>query len=840
MRSGQIPSFAPLAFQDLRLALRGLRRRPGFTVTAVLVLGIGIGASVTLWSAVRGLLLAPPPAIPDASRLVEVGRGFLGRPGFDTTSYPTFLDLREGQRSLTGLAAYTVLDEMSLAVDGESERVFGSVVSAGYFELLGVKPERGRFFPVSTDDEIRDSAPWVVVSHGLWQRRFAGDPALIGREVTINGAAFTVVGVAPESFRGTFGPVTPDVWVPMAMAERARPGSEPRRDRAANWLLMVGRLAPGVSVETARADLETIFARIRGAHPEAEALQRQTVAVAPVGAIHPATRGPVTAFLGALMGLTLLVLAVAASNVTGMLLARTWSRSKELAVRAALGAGRRRLVTQLLTETAVLFLLAAGAGLGVALAAARALPLLLGPLPIPVDLELTVGLPGAVFALAVGLGAAVVFGWIPALSVTRAVTARASERLHGGGLETAGRARLRSLLVSAQVALSLVLLVAGALLVRSLVNARGLDPGFDPRGVALVRLDLGLAGYEETGGRDLQRRLLERASALPGIEAAALAADLPLDLSGMGLGGIAPADAGGSSDAERVLDADFNLVTPGYFDVLRVPLVRGRGLLPSDGPGAELVAVINQTAAERLWPGQDALGRRLLVGGPQGEVRRVVGIARDGKYRSLGEDPRLYVVLPLAQSAYTPGVSLLVRRGGGAGVSSGTASEASLGDLRALVRQLDPRLPALQATTLERVAAGALLPQRVASAVAGLSGLVGLVLTTIGLWGLVAFAVSRRTREVGLRIALGADRGDVLRLVLGGSLVWVLAGLAVGLGLAIAVSPILQSLTLGVEALDPPTYAAVAGLLLAVATGAAWLPARRALRVDPVAALRAE
>lgn len=825
----------PGLVHDLRLAVRNLARRPGFTAAVGLLLAVGIGVSATLWSAVRTLLLAPPPAV-SVEGLVEVGRGRRDGSGFDTTSLPNFRDLRRGQRSLTGLAAYTVLDEMSLTVDGESERVFGSVVSSNYFDVLGLEPARGRLFGGADDGNGGDgeeldapgSAPWVVVGHGLWRRRFGGDPGLVGRAVQINGAPFTVVGVAPEGFRGTFGPVTPDLFVPLAMAEQARPGRGSREDRAANWLLMVGRLRPGVSVERARADLETVFSRIRRDHPEVEVLERQSVVVAPAGAVHPAGRAPVAMFLGALLGLTLLLLAVAAANAGGMVLARTWSRSRELAVRAALGAGRFRLIRQLLAETGVLLLLGAAAGLALALAATRALPRVLGPLPVPVDLELAVGLPEVLFASAAGVGAAAVFGLLPALSVIRKVIPRASERLHGGGLEGEGRSRLRSLLVGVQVALSLVLLIAGGLLVRSLEHARTLNPGFDPEGVSLVRLDLSLAGHDETGGRDLQRRLLERAAGLPGIEAAALAADLPLDLSGMGLGGISPAEAAGGETP--IHDADFNVVSPAYFEVLRVPLVKGRGFGSADGGGAEPVAVINETAAERLWPGEEALGRRLRIGGPGGAVHRVVGVARDGKYRSLGEDPRSYVVLPWSQAPYRPRVSVLVR-GGGPGV---------LADLRTVVRHVDLRLPVLQATTLERVAAGALLPQRVASTVAGLSGAVGLVLTALGLWGLVAYAVGRRTREVGLRMALGAGRGDVLRLVLGGTLRWVVGGVVVGLGAAFALSPVLATFTLGVTPLDPPTWLGVSALLLATAGLAAYGPARRALRVDPAAALRSE
>lgn len=814
---------------ELRHALRAVTARPGFSLLTTLVLALGLGIFATLTAVLDSLVLAPPPGVSAPEEVVEVGRGG----SMDTLSYPLYRALQEDSASLEGLAAYTPFDSLSSRLGESAEQIQGSLVTAGYFRLLGVAPREGRF---PTADEDPRAAPWVVVSEDFRQRRLGDRPRVVGESLEINGRPFTIVAVAPAGFRGTFAPVAPAVWVPLELQPWLRPGDDVLEEWRANWLLMVGRLADGVTPERAEAELSTITASVAAERPELAGLGAGGVSVARAGALHPALRLPVGAFLGVLLGLTVLVLVVAVFHVSGLLLARMVGRQRELALRSALGASRRRLVAQLLAETGLRFFLGAAAGLALAALALRALPGLLGPLPVPARLDLSLDGFTLLTALGVTLGLLLTVGLAPALV---AAPNRGALRLHGA-TESRSQGRLRGMLVAAQVALSVVLLLVGAVMVRTLAHSRLLDPGFDPRGVSLAAVHPTLGGLEEAEARGYHQRLLAEARRWPGVGEAALAADLPLDLDSIGYGGVMAEewiDEGVETREGRSdLDADFNLVSPGYFRLLGIPLLRGRDFTPRDRVGAPAVTVVNQRLAADLWPGEDPLGRGLRVGGPSGTVYRVVGVARDGKYRSLGEDPRRFVWLPLAQDVWRSQVSLLVRGRDRDGIARGLP----LRELEERVASLDPRVPVLAASSLEEVLAGGLLPQRIAAGVAGFAGVVGLALTLLGLWGLVAWTVARRTREVGIRLALGARPHHLLGSLLARTLGWALAGVAVGMLLSLPLGSLLGGLLLGRPLLDPLVVPAVLVLLVVVLLTAAALPARRALKVDPVAALRVE
>jgi len=808
--------------QDLRFAARLLRRSPVFTLVAVVSLAIGIGANTTIFSVVNSLLVRPRPGIVEAG-LVDVGRTQNGA-GFDNMSYLNYRDYRDGSRDvLENLAALSVEPRpMSFTSGGTAIRIYGQTVSSNFFDVLGVRPEAGRFF-LPEEDEVAGERLVAVASHAFWRERFGSDPGRVGDTMTLNGQPYTVIGVAPEGFTGTMI-LGPDVWVPI----HAFANHDLFTSRASVWLIAIGRLKPGVTIGQARAALETIAARLVRAYPDENRGQGVTVLRS---SAFPAEIGTyVKAFLSILMGLVGLVLLVACVNVAGMLLARAAGRRREVAIRLAIGAGRGRLVRQLVTEGLLLFVLGGAAGLAVASWLKSLLLALVPQLPVPIALDLPLDGRVLAFTAAVSLIAGVLTGLAPALQASRqAVVPALKDDARGGGRSQ----RLRHVLVASQVALALLLVVAAGLFLRALQGAARIDPGFDPTNVELASLDLTLAGLDEAAGREFARSLLERVRALPGVESASLSRQLALDGSGFGLGGVRPADHDLPGD-RSMLGPDWNIVTPGFFETMGIRLVDGRPFSDSDREGTPRVAIINETLARQLWPRERAVGRRLVnpAGGPNNEdiVMEVVGVEKDRKYRSLGEAPRGYIYVPLAQQ-YFPRVNLLVKRAGG---------PSAVPVVRQIVRDLEPNLPIVQAQALSDYVGIGLLPQRVALSVAGSLGVVGLLLAAIGIYGVTAYSVSRRTREIGLRIALGATPHTVLRLVLSEGVR--LAGIGVGVGLlaALAASRVIASLLYGIGPSDPVTYLAAAGIFAAVTVAATWIPARRAATLDPMRALRDE
>jgi len=813
--------------QDLRYAVRLLRRNPLFALTAVLSLAIGIGANTTIFTIANALLFKPPLGVADASRLVDVGRSQDGQ-GFDNGSYSNYLDIRARNTVFSGIYAYRLGPEpMSLRGKDGAERIYGEMVSTNYFNVLGTPPHIGRLF-TSDDSEQPAATPLAVLSHRFWMRRFNGDPAIVGQTLVLNGRPFMVIGVTPEGFHGTTV-LTSDLWVPVNMVGEIAPRLPPAilTSRESAWLVMGARLKPGVTVGQAQAELANIGRALEQEFPDANRGKGlRVVASSPV----PGDGAPVAAFMAVLMAIVMLVLAIACANVAGVLLARATTRRREIAVRLAIGAGRGRLIRQMLVESTLLFLIGGSGGLVLARLMTGALLSLLPAVPLPIDVTLALDGRAVVFTLTLSLVAAILSGLAPAFHASRAEVVGALKSDTQGGPE---RIWLRHAFVVSQVALSIVLVVGAGLFARALQRASEIDPGFDPHGVELATLDLSLGGYTADTGRVFARELIRRVRETPGVQAAALSAVMPLGDRGIGLGGLAVPGVE-LRNGRRFFDVDWNVITPGYFATMKMALSTGRDFSDADREGTPSVVIVNETAARQWWPRQDALGKTLLqeTGRPDApdavRTLTVVGVARDSKYRNLGEDPRPFVYVPIQQQ-YMSRTVIAARSAHG---------QRLAGELRALLASMNPNLPIVQALTFDAYSQLGLLPQRIAASVAGSLGLVGVLLAAIGIYGVTAYMVSSRTREIGIRMALGAERASVVRMVLRQGLTLTMIGAAIGLAVAAAASRLLGSLLFGVGATDPLTFIGSTLLFFVVGAAACYVPARRATAIGAMDALR--
>ena len=806
--------------QDVRYAVRGLVRSPVFSLTAMLSLAIGVGGSAAIYSLANALLFSAPPAVREPDRVVTIGRTSNGR-GFDNFSYLTFADYRERNTTFSGIAGMEFEPRpLSLKGPDGGEAIQGSVVSGNYFSVLGARPTVGRFFLEEEDRTPRTHAV-TVLSHQFWRERFNGDSGIVAQAIVLNGVPFTVVGVAAEGFHGSWI-TAPDLWVPMMASPWLGSSDEMLTGaRYAAWMMAIGRLKPDVGLDEAQADLAAIHGQLVQAYPQA--YEGQGVRVLPMSLIPGDLRRIVGLFMTFLFVLTGLVLVVAGTNVAGMLLARAAARRREIAVRLAIGASRGRLVRQLITESAVLFAVAGVLGAVLARWVMSALMLLIPNLPFQVAFHPSIDWRVVVFALALAIVAGLLAGLAPALQSTKPSLAPALRSDVGG---SARRQRLRSSLLVMQVAFSMLLLVVAGLFGRALTRARAIDPGFDPRGVHVATVDLGLTNHTRETGTQFADRMLAGAAALPGVQAVALSRMIPLQGGSMGLGGVLVEGrpAPGPNDS---WDPAWNIVTPGYFDVLRIPILSGRAFTDADRAGAPDVAIMDDRLAAMIWPGEAAVGKTFRNGE---RVMTVVGVARYAKGRSLGETPRGFVYVPFAQN-YSGTVSLFVR--------SSTAAPLML-PIRRLVADLDPALPILNSQPLPELVAVGLFPQRVAVWVASSLGAVALLLALIGIYGVTAYGVAQRTREIGIRIALGSPHRNVLAMVVGQGVRLGVIGVVLGIAAAIAATPLLKALLFGVPGTDPVALGAAGTALLAAALIASWVPARRAARVDPMVALRQE
>jgi len=817
--------------QDVRYALRGLGRSPGFTTVVVLTLALGIGANTAIFSAIDALLLRSAP-IRDPDRVVSVYLGTAER-AFGTVSYPNFVDLRESGvfEDLVAFSGIRVAFD-----DGErTERIEGQIVTGDYFDTLGVRPMLGRSF---APDEDRRGNPVrvVVVSHVFWQSRLGADPAAVGRAIVLNGRSYTVVGVTPPAFTGLEVGAAPLLWVPMAMQAEVRPPSSGflRRQmegsfdllsrRQIGWLDMIGRLEPGSTADQVTSALAVVAGRL-ARHPDND-IELHATAL-PLGE-GPGVRAETRPLLGLLAGATALVLLIVCANVAGLLLARMVSRRRELALRRAIGATGGRLVRQALTESVLVGLAGGAAGLIVAQWGMA----LLYALGVPEVVDLRLGVRVLLFALAAAGASGVLAGLAGVVQLLRRDTMSAL-RDEGVAVTTGLRAaRFRGALVALQVALSVVLLVAAGLFLRTLQNAYAVDLGYSVERVLLADLVLDVGGYTEEVGQQAYRRVLDAIAALPGVEAVGAARVAVLS----GSNRVVPVSTDGQPVEftpgglpDNAMLARVNVVTDGYFDALGIRLLRGRAFDDRDGPSTPQVAIVTRSLADRLWPGVDPIGRELVMGDAPFQV---IGVAPDTVYVSaIEQEPPPFFYLPVSQN-YESGLTLHVR----------TAGEplAMLAGVRQIVREVDSRLVVSQPRTLGDELAGSVRDERLMATMVGLFGGLALLLAAIGLYGVMAHAVGQRTREIGVRLALGADRRAITTLVAAQGARMVALGTVAGLAVALAAARLIQARLFGVGPTDPLTFAAVVAVLVAAALLACLVPVRRATKVDPLEALRYE
>jgi predicted permease len=804
-------------FQDLRYAARSLLRSPGFTLVAVLTLALGIGANTAIFSVVNAVLLRPLP-FPDAERVTHVGWRWGGNSNSAVPPF-YFAYIREHSRVFEGLATYQGM-QAGLEEGGRHAEVKGLRVSDDFFRVIGLQPALGRgFLP---EEAAPNGPPVAVLSHEFWRNRLAGDPGLVGQVVRLNGKSHTVVGVLPPGFRFPASPEYTDVLVPLQLVP------DPQ-DRGFNYP-MIGRLKPGATREGAAADLQAVFGSFRTAHAELveegmtgpELLDFQTAFV-----------GGLATMLWVLLGAVGFVLLIACVNVAGLLLARATERQREIAIRASLGAGRGRIVRQLLTESLLLALVAGALGLVLGVWSVDAL-LALVPQGVPRTdgMELDWRVLGFAFAIALGTG--IVFGLAAALPATRTKLVDALKQ--GGRSAVGGASRARGVLVAAEVALSVVLLAGAGLLIATLLRMGQVELGFNPENVVAVSFPRTPEGYETPEAVwNFDRQLLERIGAMAGVTAVASASSLPLER-----GWNFPMSIQGRPD-DGMGDAEWRAISPDYFRTLGIPTVRGRTFQNSDDASGPGVILVNQAMARRLWPEGNPVGSRIVVGTVGGQsvpgfedpVREVVGVVADIREMGLDRSPKPTIYVPQAQA---PAMllalpDLLVR----------TSGATALGQaVRQAARELDPRIPEPQIRSMREVVAASVAPQRFNAVVMGVFAALALVLTAVGIYGVIAYSVRHRTREIGVRMALGARQGEVLGMVLRQGMLLVLAGAGIGLLAALALTRFLAAMLYGVGTTDPLTFLAVTLLLVAVSLLACYLPARRATRVDPMIALRAE
>ncbi len=811
---------------ELKYALRLLKQAPMFTLVAGLVIALGIGAVTTIFSAANGLAFRPLPGASAPDRLVEIHRADKNGEGSHSASYPYYRKLRDRSQSLSGLAAWAMFALTVRTHDTEGIRALGNIVSGNYFDVLGVQPSAGRFF-LPEEDRVPGARPVVVLSQSFWNRTYGSDPSVVGRSISLNGHPFTVVGVAPRGFHGTFAALSTDVWVPMMMQGEVRGTGDLLSSAGSTWLELVGRRRPGVSLDQVRAELSAATAAFAGKDEPADLGRYPRVALNPLGALPAEANGPFLGFLALLLGASGLVLAIASVNVTGMLLARATARRREILVRLSLGASRARIVRQLLIESITLFVLGSAGGILLAEWGTRALEHIQIPMEVPISLELTPDLRVLSFAVATALLFGLLFGLVPALEGSRldlASPLRAESP--GAGRK---RSRMRNALVVGQISLSLLLLVAAGLFLRALDRGRQVDPGFDVARVATASFDTRTYGYSEERGRQFYADLKTRLAALPGVEAVSYTRVLPL--SGNRTGEDFRVDGAANlptREGDGEISINFAQVDTDYFHVLRLPLLAGRSFEATDGPKAAGVAVVNETFVHRYFPDGTALGRTIHE---DDKPITIVGVARDAKFASLSEESEPFVYRPLAQN-FSPEQNLMVRS---------TADPAAVAAMiRDAVRALDAGLPRAEVTPLSVITSLALLPQRVAAIVTGLLGLVGLLLAAVGLYGVIAYSVSQRGREIGVRMALGASARNVVAMVLKEGVRYIALGVAIGIALALAATWLMKPFLFGVSATDGATYLAVSAILGGVALLASYLPARRAAAADPMEVLRTE
>src|SRR6516162_3286560 len=809
--------------QEIRYSLRVIAKSPGFAAIAILTLALGIGANTTIFSWINSALLNPVPGISNPDEVVSLTLNKPGEKPFPFT-YPDIEALRKGHQSLAGITACGFA-QTSLAGKGKPERVWGMVASANYFDVLGVRPILGRGF-LPEEDEKPGGAPVAVISYRLWQARFGSNPEIVGQTIGINQHPYTIVGVTPAVFQGSQTGVRTDIWVPMMMEAQFEPLGDLLNDHHQFWLLAFGRLKPGIRLEQAQQEMTLRLKQEVESYPE-EHKGHESVTV------YPLWRNPfglnqfLSTLLPILMCIAGMVLLLACANVANLMLVRSVGRRREIAIRLSLGASRWQLARHLLVESLILALAGGVVALLITFWTQGTLMKFMPATDYPVSLSVKADRTVLLATLGISALTGVIFGILPALRASREAPVAILKEDTGSASVGVKKARLASGLVVAQISLSLLLLVCAGLFIRSFLSAQLINPGFNSHNVLIATYDLFTAGYSEASGTEFDRRIVTKLEAQPGIKSVALTNRVPL---GFGGGSTSVKPEGYVSQSNESMETDEAIITPNYFHTMQIPIVEGRDFTLQDTAKSQRVVIVNEAFVNQYWPNQDAIGKRLYSDLPK-EWLTVIGVAHNNKISWLNEKPTPFVYLPLYQY-YEPTMIINARVVGDPLTFSKTIENT--------VHELNSDVVVFDVTTLELRNEFASFGQRVAGTFVGAFGLLALVLATVGIYGVTAYTTRQRTHEIGIRVALGAGQQDVLRLVLGHGVRLMLGGVGLGLLLSFVLTRFLGSLLLGVTSTDALTFSSVAMLLCAVALLACFLPARRAMRVDPMVALRYE
>jgi len=820
--------------QDLRGGLRMLKKSPGFTFVAVLSLALGIGANTAIFTIINAVFLHPLP-VEEPSRLAEMFTRdtltFNANANFQLTgtSLPNYEDYRDQNNAFTGLATVTFPIPLNWGGQAEPQQLNASLASGNFFDVLGIKPYRGRTFIADGDKKVGGN-PEVVLSYSLWARKFGSDDKFIGQTILLNGTPYTVVGIAPPSFKGIVSLGRPDLlWIPITMRDYVLTGQlkDWENNRRFRWLSIVGRLKPQLDLDQARAAMKTIAVSLEKEYPRDNKGRTVELFSLNESALGINQRKQFSLAGGVLMSVVGLVLLIACVNLANLLLAQASKREKELSIRAAMGAGRARLVRQLLTESTVLSLMGGVAGLLVAYWGRNLLWSFRPPFLLDGSIDLSFDVRVLGFTLLISMFTGLIFGIIPAIKASGTDINEVLKTGGRGGALGWTHNRLRGLLVISEIALALVALVGSGLFLRSMQNAQKFNPGFESQNLLQMNFDLGALRYDADHGQQFFRDAIERAKTVPGVVSASVSSN---GVFGGGLAGTIFREGEQTDPNNRGTLVGFDDVTPGHFATMRIPLISGRDFTDFDREKTTRVAVINEAMARAIWPDQDAIGKRFaIVSDPV--LLQVIGVVGTTVVGQIGEDPQPVAYLPMRQQ-YSPFGTLVVR--------TNTNPEPLIGPVRAQIQPIDKNLAFTNAQTVQQILGQGLWAARMGAALLGLFGALALILASIGIYGVLAYSVAQRTSEIGLRMALGAQPRQVLALVLRQGMLLALIGATAGILVALPVARQAAGLLYGVSATDPLTYVGITLLLMAVALLACYLPARRATRIDPLVALRVE
>jgi len=819
--------------QDIRYALRVILKNPGFSAIAVISLALGIGANTTIFTVVNAILLNPLP-VRDISTLAEIdtidSKTLVTQANAEKLgmSYPNCKDYVRVNQVFTGISCVGG-SALTWTGGAEPKQVNGLLVSANYFDVLGIQPHAGRFF-YPDEDQKPGGNNVAILSYGLWSDKFGADPNVLGRSITLNATAYTVIGIAPRGFKGTFtlGPAEL-IWIPISMYQQATTGfvKENFDDRRFLALAMYGRLKPGINMGQAEASLKTIAQNLQNEYPKDN--NGRLVALTPLGsaALGANNFQQVNTAGGLMMAIVGLVLLIACANLANLLLAQAARREKEICLRAALGAAPRRIVRQMLTESMVLAGIAGVVGLAIAYAGRTVLWSFRPPFIEKNDIDLSLDWRVLLFTLGISLFTAVIIALAPAV---KSATPNLVETLNLGGRSGSvgwKQSPLRSLLVVSEIALALVALIGAGLFIRSMQNAQRIELGFESEKLFMMAFDLGAAGYQQGQAEQFFRTAVERAKSTPGVASATVASNFPI---GGGIARTVFPEGQDETTGYRGTLMQLDDVTPTFFETLRISLVRGRVFDENDRQTTKKVAVVNEATVKQLWPDQDAVGKRFHFFG-EPDLREVVGVVKNVVVNQIGETPQPVVYLPMTQD-YSPAATIQIRT---------TINPATvIASVRAQTQELAPTMAITNVQTVREIADQGLWAPRAGAGLLTVFGALALILAAVGVYGVLSYSVSQQTREIGIRMSLGAQRRQVMRLVVGQGMKLAAAGLALGLIIAFAMTRVLASLLFGVSAHDPVTFAAVSVGLLVVSVLACYIPARRAIAVDPIIALRYE